>query len=167
MKVEVVYANIIKQPDAVALVNSANANLRLGSGVAGAIHTAAGPELEAFCQPFAPLGLGQALVTPGFNLPNQWVIHVRAASYLNHEEPEKVLEDAVEAMIAVAQARGIASLAMPAIGTGVFKFPAALAAQITAEVLKRHAKQDGPVQWVRICVANPEMLDVYTAAFQT
>ncbi|WP_426147236.1 macro domain-containing protein [Polaromonas sp. DSR2-3-2] len=167
MKVEVVYGNIVKQPDAEALVNSANANLRLGSGVAGAIHTAAGPTLEAFCQPFAPLGLGQALVTPGFNLPNPWVIHVRAASYLNHEAPEKVLEDALEAVIAVAQERGMASLAMPAIGTGVFKFPPALAARITAQVLQRHAGQNGPLQWVRICVASPEMLNIYSAALQT
>ena len=166
MKVEVVFGNIVKQPDAEALVNSANANLRLGSGVAGAIHTAAGPALEAFCKPFAPLQFGQALVTPGFDLPNPWVIHVRAASYLDHEEAEKVLEDALEAMMAVAQERGIASLAMPAIGTGVFKFPPLLAARITAQVLQRHADQNGSVQWVRICVANPEMLGIYAAALQ-
>lgn len=166
MKTEVIYGDIVKQPDAEALVNSANANLRLGSGVAGAIHTAAGPALEAFCKPFAPLQFGQALVTPGFDLPNPWVIHVRAASYLDHEEAEKVLEDALEAMMAVAQERGIASLAMPAIGTGVFKFPPLLAARITAQVLQRHADQNGSVQWVRICVANHEMLGIYAAALQ-
>lgn len=167
MKTEVIYGNIVKQPDADAVVNSANANLRLGSGVAGAIHTAAGPGLEAFCQPFAPLGLGQAFVTPGFKLPNPWVIHLRAASYINHDEAENILEDALEAMMAVAQKYGIRSLVMPAIGTGVFRFPPALAAQITAAVLKRHAEHDGSVQWVRICVASPEMLDVYTVALQT
>ena len=166
MKTEVIYGNIVKQLDADAVVNSANANLRLGSGVAGAIHTAAGPALEAFCKPFAPLQFGRALVTPGFDLPNPWVIHVRAASYLDHEEAEKVLEDALEAMMAVAQERGIASLAMPAIGTGVFKFPPLLAARITAQVLQRHADQNGSVQWVRICVANPEMLGIYAAALQ-
>ena len=166
MKVEVVFGNIVKQPDAEALVNSANANLRLGSGVAGAIHTAAGPALEAFCKPFAPLQFGRALVTPGFDLPNPWVIHVRAASYLDHEEAEKVLEDALEAMMAAAQERGIVSLAMPAIGTGVFRFPPLLAARITAQVLQRHADQNGLVRWVRICVTNPEMLGIYAAALQ-
>ena len=65
MKIEVVIGNIVKQPDVEAIVNSANANLRLGSGVAGAIHTAAGKKLEEYCQPFAPLELGAALITPG------------------------------------------------------------------------------------------------------
>lgn len=82
MKIEVVIGNIVKQFDVEAVVNSANANLRLGSGVAGAIHTAAGPKLEEYCQPFAPLELGAALITPGFDLPNKWVIHVRSAHYI-------------------------------------------------------------------------------------
>jgi O-acetyl-ADP-ribose deacetylase (regulator of RNase III) len=68
-----------------ALVNSANANLRFGSGVAGAIHTAAGPELEEYCKHFAPISLGEAVVSPGFNLKNPYVIHARAASYIHDE----------------------------------------------------------------------------------
>jgi O-acetyl-ADP-ribose deacetylase (regulator of RNase III) len=86
MKIEVIVGNIVKQPDMEAVVNSANANLRLGSGVAGAIHTAAGPKLEEYCKPFAPLAYGAFLVTPGFKLPNLWVIHVRAASYTNYDD---------------------------------------------------------------------------------
>ena len=73
MKIEVIVGNIVKQPDMEAVVNSANANLRLGSGVAGAIHTAAGPALEAHCKPHAPLAYGSFLVTPGYQLPNLWV----------------------------------------------------------------------------------------------
>ena len=61
MRIEILVSNIVKQNDIEAVVNSANANLRLGSGVAGAIHSAAGPELENYCEPIAPLALGHAV----------------------------------------------------------------------------------------------------------
>jgi O-acetyl-ADP-ribose deacetylase (regulator of RNase III) len=50
MKIEVMLGNLVSQPDLMAIVNSANANLRLGSGVAGAVHKAAGTELEDYCK---------------------------------------------------------------------------------------------------------------------
>ena len=121
MKIEVVIGNIVNQPDVDAIVNSANANLRLGSGVAGAIHTAAGPKLEEYCKPFAPLELGSALITPGFNLPNPWVIHVRAAHFILNPEPERYMLFSVISMLNAARENQLKSVAMPAIGTGVFK----------------------------------------------
>jgi O-acetyl-ADP-ribose deacetylase (regulator of RNase III) len=161
MKIEVVVGNIVMQPDVDALVNSANANLRLGSGVAGAIHTAAGPELEKFCQPFAPLELGAALITPGFNLANPWVIHVRSAHYILNTEPERYMAFAMFSMLNTARDNGIKSLAMPAIGTGVFKFPAMLAARITVKTLRDFAKESDAIVLVRICVINEEMRKLY------
>lgn len=70
MKIEVVVGNIVAQPDVEAVVNSANANLRLGSGVAGAIHTAAGPALEEFCKPVYLLRNCAAEVIPIGNSKN-------------------------------------------------------------------------------------------------
>jgi hypothetical protein len=157
MHIEVVMANIVKQSDVDALVNSANANLRFGSGVAGAIHTAAGPELEKYCKRFAPISLGEAVVTPGFNLKNPYVIHARAASYLNDEEPEKFLGLAVTNTLRVAQAAGIKTLAMPAMGTGVFKFPPQLAAEIIMKALKHGAQEYTNIELVRICVVEEGM----------
>lgn len=121
MQLEVVVANIINQADIEAVVNSANANLRFGSGVAGAIHRAAGPELEDYCKIFAPLSLGAALVTPAFKLPNKYVIHTRAAHYLNDDDPEGVLSKCVYSVVDAANKNAITSIAVPAIGTGVFK----------------------------------------------
>jgi O-acetyl-ADP-ribose deacetylase len=164
MKIEVVVGNLVRQPDVNALVNSANANLRLGSGVAGAIHTAAGPELEVFCKPFAPLELGAALITPGFNLPNPWVIHVRSAHYILNTEPERYMSFALISMLNTARDNGIKSLAMPAIGTGVFKFPPMLAARITAKALREFEKKFQEIELVRICVVNEEMLSLYQSA---
>ena len=77
--------NIVEQPDCDAIVNSANTSLRAGSGVCGAIHRAAGPELERYAVQFAPLGLAQAVATPGFNLPNRIVIHCRGPNF--HFDP--------------------------------------------------------------------------------
>ena len=134
MDVTFVYGNIIRQPDAHAVVNSANASLRFGSGVAGAIHGAAGPRLEEFCEPLAPLALGEALMTPGFDLPNPWVIHIRAGHYLHTPTPEHYLEKALDSMMVLASANGIRSLAVPAIGTGMFKLQPMLAARIMARL---------------------------------
>jgi O-acetyl-ADP-ribose deacetylase (regulator of RNase III) len=162
MHIEVVVANIVKQSDVDALVNSTNANLRFGSGVAGAIHTAAGPELEEYCKRFAPIALGEAVVTPGFNLKNPYVIHARAASYINDEEPEKYLGLAVTNTLRVAQATGIKTLAMPAMGTGVFKFPKELAAEIIVNNLKRGMQEYPDIKLVRICVVDINIASQFT-----
>lgn len=161
---EVVIGNIVMQPDVDAIVNSANANLKLGSGVAGAIHSAAGPELEDFCKPFAPLELGAALITPGFKLANPWVIHIRSAHYILNTEPERYMAFAMFSMLNTARDNGIRSLALPAIGTGVFKFPAMLAARITAKALREFAKTSDAIDLVRICVVNEELRKLYASA---
>lgn len=163
MKIEIVVGNIVAQPDADAIVNSANANLRLGSGVAGAIHTAAGPELEAFCRPFAPLAAGAALVTPGFKLPNNWVIHVVAASFINNPDAEEILEQTLKSMMEVANANNIRSLAMPAIGTGVFRCPPELSATLTARVLRSFGSHETSVERVRVCVASNAIRAVFSS----
>jgi O-acetyl-ADP-ribose deacetylase (regulator of RNase III) len=163
MKIEVIVGNIVKQPDMEAVVNSANANLRLGSGVAGAIHTAAGPKLEEYCKPFAPLAFGAYIVTPGFKLPNLWVIHVRATSYTNHDDAAKILEQAIEAVLKAAHHNDIRALAMPAIGTGVFAFPPEYASEITAKVLAAAAAIAPHLECIRVCVASEILRNVYVA----
>jgi len=74
MKIECVVGDITKQADCDAIVNAANPMLISGAGVAGAIHKAAGRQLERACEEFAPIEVGQAVVTLGFNLPNSAVI---------------------------------------------------------------------------------------------
>jgi O-acetyl-ADP-ribose deacetylase (regulator of RNase III) len=162
---EVVLADIAKQADIDAVVNSANANLRFGSGVAGAIHSAAGPELEDYCEPYAPLPFGAALVTPGFNLPNKFVIHVRAAHYLNDEEPEAVLAKCVQSVVEAANQNAITSIAVPAIGTGVFKFPKDLSASTMVAAFRECFSKPTTLQKVRVCVADADTKVVFDKAF--
>jgi O-acetyl-ADP-ribose deacetylase (regulator of RNase III) len=164
MTIQVRLGNIVAQPDADAVVNSANANLRFGSGVSGAIHTAAGDELEDYCKPFPPLDLGQALLTPGFKLINPWIIHLRSAHYINDESPEQTMRHALENMLKVVHEHQITSIAIPAIGTGIFKFPVELAAQITAEALVKAASLAPLLQWARICLADEKLIPIYKKA---
>ncbi len=163
MHIEIVVGNIVQQPDVDALVNSANANLRFGSGVAGAIHTAAGPELEQYCRRHSPIALGEAVVTPGFELPNPFVIHARAASFINDDHPEKYLDLAVAQTLRVAKEAGIKSMAMPAIGTGVFKFPPELSAEIIINDLLSRSEDYPEIHLVRICVGTQEMKVVFAS----
>ena len=167
MIIQVIYGNIVAQADTEAVVHSANSNLRFGSGVAGAVHTAAGDELEDYCEPFAPLALGHALLTPGFKLSNPWVIHLRSAHYINDESPELIMRQALENMLRVVHAHQITSIAIPAIGTGIFKFPLELAAQITAEALAKAPSFAPALQWARICLADKNLISVYEKAVST
>lgn len=164
MEIQVIIGDITKQPDVDAIVNSANANLRMGSGVAGAIHNAAGPKLEEYCKPFTPLELGSALITPGFQVPNPWIIHVRAAHYINNTEPERYLAFAVSSMLNTARDNGVRSLAMPAIGTGVFKFPLILASRIIAKTLCVYSQTNFSIELVRVCVTNESVLKTFQSA---
>ncbi len=161
MKIEFGIADIARQPTSFdAVVNSANSNLRFGTGVVGAIQTAAGPELEAYCEPLAPLALGKAIITPGFKLANRWVIHIRSAHYLNDEEPEQTMAEALRALLRLAGQHHIKAMAMamPAIGTGSFKFPPDLAADIIVKALKNDAPTLAPeLQRVRICLTSWHM----------
>ena len=73
--VECASGDIAGQEDMAAVVNAANAQLKTGGGVAGALHRAAGPGLEEECRPLAPIKPGEAVITGGHNLPNKYVIH--------------------------------------------------------------------------------------------
>lgn len=72
--VECLQGDIVNQPGIDAIVNAANAQLRPGGGVAGAIHRAAGPGLDRGCRALAPIRPGEAVITGAHDLPNRYVI---------------------------------------------------------------------------------------------
>lgn len=115
--------DISHQPDMTAVVNAANAELRIGGGVAGAIHRAAGPGLEKECRHLAPINPGEAVITGAHNLPNQYVIHCLGPIYgLNHPE-DQLLANCYSNALQLADEKGITSIAFPAISTGAFGYP--------------------------------------------
>ncbi len=114
-----------------AIVNAANSSLLGGGGVDGAIHRAAGPELVAACRTLGGCRTGEAKITRGFALPATWVIHTVGPVYRtgNEGEPEQ-LASCYRNVIARADEVGASSLAIPAISTGIFRFPPGAAARL-------------------------------------
>ncbi len=120
---ECVQGDIAHQPDMEAVVNAANAQLRIGGGVAGAIHRAAGPELERECRPLAPIRPGQAVITGAHNLPNRHVIHCLGPIYGVDQPAEELLASCYRNALQLAEENGIRSIAFPAISAGAFGYP--------------------------------------------
>lgn len=149
VKIEIVRGDIADQPDIDAVVNAANAQLRPGGGVAGAIHAAAGPELDRACRPLAPIRPGQAVVTPGFDLPNRLVIHCLGPVYGSDEPAADLLANCYRTALELAEAHGAASVAFPLISTGVFGYPMSEAAAVAAETVREVASRVRSVRRVR------------------
>ncbi|MGB2248892.1 MAG: macro domain-containing protein [Alcanivorax sediminis] len=133
--VETVQGDITRQPDLDAIVNAANAELRVGGGVAGAIHRAAGPELEKECIPLGPIKPGQAVISGGHHLPNAHVIHCLGPVY-GHDKPEAgLLASCYREALLLADRNDITSIGFPAISTGIFGYPIEEAAQVTLKTV--------------------------------
>ncbi|MEO0079521.1 MAG: macro domain-containing protein [candidate division WOR-3 bacterium] len=128
--IECVMGDIAAQEGFDAVVNAANAWLRPGGGVAGAIHRAAGPELEKECRALAPIKPGVAVITKGFNLPNRFVIHCLGPVYGRDRPEAELLARCYENSLKLAEEYKLTSIAFPAIATGYFGFPAEEAAQV-------------------------------------
>jgi len=124
-----------------AIVNAANNHLILGSGVAGAIRTKGGPSIQAECNKIGPISIGEAAITGAGNLPAKYVIH--AASMGDEPVSERSLHDSVKNSLLRGEEAQIASIAFPAIGTGVGGFPIERCAEIMIGIAQQHLKDTG------------------------
>jgi O-acetyl-ADP-ribose deacetylase (regulator of RNase III) len=114
-----------------AIVNAANQSLLGGGGVDGAIHRAAGPELYAECKALGGCAAGSAKLTRGYRLPAKHVIHAVGPVWNGGGEGEdELLASCYRIALDLAAGHRLASVAFPAISTGVYRFPADRAARI-------------------------------------
>lgn len=133
--IEVAQGNIADQADMEAIVNAANAELRMGGGVAGAIHRAAGQGLEAECRSLAPIRPGQAVITGAHNLPNRHVIHCLGPVYGLDEPADRLLASCYRNALQLAENNAIHTIAFPSLSTGAFGYPMESAARVAFKTI--------------------------------
>jgi len=162
--IECVRGNIVEQPDLDAIVNAANAQLRTGGGVAGAIHRAAGPGLEEECRPLAPIKPGQAVISGGANLPHRPVVPCLGPVYGRDKPEAELLANCYRNALRLADENGLQSIGFPAISTGIFGYPVEEAAQVACRVIAETAPTLKHVQTVRFVLFSEKDLAVHQEA---
>lgn len=133
-----------------AIVNAANEGLVRGGGVCGAIFRGAGKKLDAACRMIGHCDTGDAVMTPGFDLPADYIIHTVGPVWRGGGENEPaLLASCYDKSLALAEINGLKSVAFPSVSTGIFGYPTEEAAKIAVErALAFVEDHDMKVMWV-------------------
>ena len=152
----------ITKMDIECIVNAANNTLLGGSGVDGAIHKAAGPQLLEECRTLHGCKTGEAKLTKGYNLPADYVIHTVGPIYSGTLKDESQLFDCYWNSLDLAAQNDIHAIAFPAISTGVFGYPKEEACPVAIDaVLEWLNMNDDYGMKVAFCVHNNEDYAMY------
>lgn len=152
MQIEIRQGDITDQPDIDAIVNAANTDLVLGSGVAGAIRRKGGDIIDEEGQRQAPISLGEAAVTTAGSLPNKYVIHAAAMGYRAEDRavPKKpgtassaeIIRNSTLNSLRRAEELKLKSIAFPALATGVAAFPVDECAEVMIGAARDYATRN-------------------------
>ena len=156
-----------------AIVNAANETLLGGGGVDGAIHRAAGPQLVVACRaipevrPGIRCPTGEARITPAYRLPARFVIHTVGPVWRGGGEGEDAaLASAYRSSLALAAERGLATVAFPAISTGVYGFPPARAARLAVGAVRAWLADQTRPSEVELVAFDAESARVLASALE-
>lgn len=169
MKIVLVEGDITEQR-VDAVVNAANSSLMGGGGVDGAIHRRGGPEILEECRALRAtrygegLPTGQAVATTAGRLPARWVIHTVGPVYSRSEDRSHLLASCYRESLVVADALGAATVAFPAISTGIYRWPVEDAARIAIAAVRRAAP--AVVEEVRFVLFNNAAYAVFESALR-
>ncbi|MEE4298929.1 MAG: O-acetyl-ADP-ribose deacetylase [Pseudomonadales bacterium] len=147
------------------IANAANARLVAGGGVDGAIHRAAGPELQRALDDIGGCPTGEARLTPGFGLPARWIAHAVGPVWQGGEAGEAdALARCYRAVMALAAAQSVHSLALPAISTGIYGFPLEDATRIAVATVRASLAATPALEKVVFCCFDARTLACYEDA---
>ena len=150
-----------------AIVNAANSTLLGGGGVDGAIHRAAGPELLAECRKLGGCPTGEARITKGYRLKARHVIHVVGPIWQGGQAGEEELLGACyRNALALALEHRLATVAFPAISTGIYGFPPERAAPLAAANVLEVLAAEAALQRVLFCCFGARSAELHRAAIR-
>jgi O-acetyl-ADP-ribose deacetylase (regulator of RNase III) len=154
--------------DVDAIVNAANVALMPGGGVCGAIHRAAGPELADACRDAAPCPTGDARLTPGFGLKARHVLHAVGPVWMGGAQNEdRQLGSCYRAVLGLADRHSLATVAFPAISTGIYGFPLERATGIALREIAGALEWAHRVKQVTCACFDAATLEVYRRTRET
>ena len=143
-----------------AIVNAANAHLTLGGGVAGAIRTKGGPEIQKECNKIGGTFVGGAVITTGGNLSARYVIHAVGPRMGEGDEDQK-LKNATLNSLKLADQNDLSSIAFPAISSGIFGFPIQRCAEIMLRTTIDYLKGQTGLEKVTFCLFGQDSYEVF------
>ena len=158
-QLEILEGDVTAQ-DVEAIVNPANENLQLGSGVAAAIREKGGPSIQEECNRIGHTPVGTAVMTGAGHLKAKRVIHT-VGPQMGEGDEDKKLASAVRAALALADRRGLKSIALPAISTGSFGFPMDRAARIILTEIQRFLQGGTKLERVVIALHGDDAFQVF------
>jgi O-acetyl-ADP-ribose deacetylase (regulator of RNase III) len=158
-QLELVEGDITSQ-EVEAIVNAANEQLQLGSGVAGAIRQKGGASIQEECNRIGGTPVGTAVMTGAGNLKAKQVIHA-VGPRMGEGDEDKKLASAVRAALALADRRGLKSIAIPALSTGNFGFPVDRAARIMLTEIHRYLQGGTKLDRVVLCLWGDEAFQAF------